>query len=668
MKDPSKDSNKSFPHEFQENVDKPKMDDLFSLDHHSLGDLSFDDPSLNKYAFNHFFQNPFFGMAIISGREPWIYYAINQKMAEINGIPIQAHLGKPIAEVFDNSTVLEFIKEGLRYVVQTKSKFEFESNAFNQKGELYYFKGYYFPIMNIHGDIVAIGGILKDISEQMFLSEKFRKTQEKYRIYVESAPEGIFIIDANGNYLDVNPAACKMTGYSKDELLKMSTADLVSPNSLPENSTQLMKLKEKGHIQAEILLRKKSQEDFYALLTAVSFSENQYIGFCTDITDRKKYDEGLQQRRKMEAIGQLAGGVAHDFNNILGSILGMAEILKDWNGLTSEYSEYVDFIIHDTKKAASLAEKLLTFGRKSHGDHIKINIHKIIQDTTIILNRSLEKKIEINLELHAQNAFIIGDPLQLENMFINMAINASQALPDGGTLLFSAENIVLNQEMCDKISWNLNPGNYILVSVEDDGEGIAESDLPRIFEPFFTTKDQGQGTGLGLSVVYGTIQDHNGAIHVQSKVGVGTHFDLYFPSVDLDEPEESEIEDALVVEPKRILLVDDEDSIRFAAGKNLKDWGHQVTTKDSGRDAIAFFQDKWRNIDLIILDMIMPEMNGIETLKVLRQIDPNCKVIIASGFIKISQYEALEELGVQGIIQKPYTKGKLQQKISHIFQ
>lgn len=391
------------------------------------------------------------------------------------------------------------------------------------------------------------------------------------------------------------------------------------------------------------------------------------------INKRKKSEEELQkiedqliQSQKMEAIGQLAGGVAHDFNNILGGILGAAEVLMDLNQDIPDQTDFLQMIIKDVKRAATLTNKLLTFSHKSKKKYETTDCLEIINDTISILKRGVDKKINIKLENGASHTIIYGDEFQLENALINVGINGSQAMINGGELNFKINNVFLDQEFCDYSIFQLVPGDYIKIAIKDEGIGIAPEHIAKLFEPFFTTKELGKGTGLGLSVTYGIIKEHNGAIEVKSEMGYGTTFTVYLPVTN----------DPIIIQPKEesnhrgkgtILLIDDEEMIRFPAKRILEGMGYHIILAENGQDGIAKFIQNQKDIILVILDMIMPVMNGRDTFLELRKIDTQCKIIIATGYAKEDDIDELRQIGLSGVIKKPYLKAELSKLLSNVF-
>ena len=367
----------------------------------------------------------------------------------------------------------------------------------------------------------------------------------------------------------------------------------------------------------------------------------------------------------MASIGQLAGGIAHDFNNMLAGIMGAAQLLKSPKRNIDEKSiKFVDMILQASARAADLTAKLLAFGRKGEISSTAVDINDVIKNTIAILSKTIDRKIQISVTSKAENHIVIGDNSGLQNVLMNLGINASHAMENGGKLTFKTRNIQLNTTYCKASSFEINPGNYIEIEIQDTGHGIPPEYLTKIFEPFFTTKEQGKGTGLGLAAVYGTVQMHHGAINVYSEVGVGTVFHILLPCSGTKFKEEEKTANNSFTGSGKILLVDDEELIRITGKQLLEEMGFIVLLAKDGIEAIKMFKEEKNTIDLVIMDMIMPKMNGREAFFKLKEINENCKVIISSGFIKDEKLELLMEKGLAGFIRKPFSNLELNKILS----
>jgi len=378
------------------------------------------------------------------------------------------------------------------------------------------------------------------------------------------------------------------------------------------------------------------------------------LGIFWDITEQRKLEEQLRQSQKMDAIGQLAGGIAHDFNNLLTGILGYANLLR--------IESQPDTLAHDAAKtiegaaerARDLTSQLLGFARKGKHQVVPVNMHDIIQEAMRLLSRTIDPSIRITGKLHAGHCTVMGDPGQLQQVLVNLAVNARDAMSDGGELTIATE-VVGAESSCSPGGPRSPDQQYLRVAVSDTGVGIPKELQERIFEPFFTTKGHGQGTGMGLAMVYGIVADHDAGIDVKSEPGQGTTISICLP---LDMAAKAEPSLASTAEPVkgsgRILLVDDEGVVREVAGAMLDQLGYDVATAKNGREAVELYREQGQGIDLVILDMVMPEMGGRECLTALQVIDPGVRVVLSTGYDMDSRAQDVLSQGVLGFVKKPY--------------
>lgn len=386
-----------------------------------------------------------------------------------------------------------------------------------------------------------------------------------------------------------------------------------------------------------------------------------------DITKTKLLEKQLSQSQKLDAIGQLAGGVAHDFNNMLSGILGAADLLASINPALDEKSKkLLNLIIETSNRSADLTNKLLTFARKNERKDEIIDMHGVIDDAVAILERSIDKKILIEVNKRAPHSNIMGDKSIFQNVIMNLGINASHAMPHGGRITISTRTVQLDNTYCSNSPFEMTPGPFVQIDVEDTGTGIALENMSKIFEPFFTTKEVGKGTGLGLSAVYGTINSYGGAITVYSELCVGTVFHIFLPLSD-GEIDVSAEESHLFKGSGTILLVDDEEIIRVTSSLMLEELGYTVIVAENGVNALDMFTEKYKEIDLVITDMVMPEMDGTELYEKLREIDDQCKVVISSGFTKSESLGSIQADGIVGFIKKPFRYDELCDLMKQVF-
>jgi signal transduction histidine kinase/ActR/RegA family two-component response regulator len=382
----------------------------------------------------------------------------------------------------------------------------------------------------------------------------------------------------------------------------------------------------------------------------------------------KQLEEELFQKRKLEAIGQLSSGVTHDINNMLTPILGYAGLIKiksDNPGLAADYSEKIAIA---ARQIRDLVAKLLLFSRKKAAIVRPVDLHRLITELMGLLEHTIDKRIQIRTFLQADNPILIGDPSALQNALLNLSVNAKDAMPEGGVLTFTTGLADLNKDDDLCRNFGVESGEYIYVSVCDTGTGIDQETLSKIFEPFFTTKPVGKGTGLGLAGVYGCVKSHNGCIDVKTEVGNGTTFVLYFPHVK-EICDEMELSDShYTVQAAHILFVDDETYVREIGVEVLRELGYQVDCCRDGEEAVAFYKKEYSNIDLVILDMLMPKMSGLDCFIELRKINQGVKVLVMSGYMEHGDLQSVVQNGACGILEKPFEMNTLSTAISRALQ
>lgn len=373
------------------------------------------------------------------------------------------------------------------------------------------------------------------------------------------------------------------------------------------------------------------------------------------ITELKETKDQLFQAQKMEAIGRLAGGVAHDFNNIIAVIRGYADIIKVKYADDEKLGHYTTSIIDSTTRAADLTAKLLAYARKGKIEMMAFDMHEIIEDVIDICKHTLDRKIVISQKLAAQRVIIMGDRNQIQNALINLAVNARDAMPDGGKLTFTTENLDLSESAIVHTSYKVIPGSYLKFCLSDTGTGMDAATLARAFEPFFTTKRKSKGTGLGLSSIYGTIKSHTGYIELKSEIGKGTRAEIYLPLTRNVELIKSDKPGKLSSGQGTILFVDDEEMIREMASEMIKMLGYSVVTSKDGRDALDYYQTHAREIDLVVLDLIMPRLGGYDCFEAMKTINPKLKAIASSGYVINDEVNKMLDHGALGFIHKPFS-------------
>ena len=387
-----------------------------------------------------------------------------------------------------------------------------------------------------------------------------------------------------------------------------------------------------------------------------------------DISERRKLQDQLIQSQKMEAIGQLAGGIAHDFNNLLTCILGHANLLMLDTRPGSADHNAIQTIEKAAERASALTSQLLGFARRGKILNVSVNLNEIIHEVLGLLRRTIDKNIRCTERLCAEQPLLQGDPGQIQQIILNLAINARDAMPEGGELTVESTVIIYDEAFC-RAHLDCKPGSYARISITDTGVGIPHDIQKHIFEPFFTTKEQGKGTGMGLAMAYGIVTNHGGAIHLHSEAGQGTTFHVDFPLVAKLIPEEpSNRQPRPTHGSGHILLVDDEEIVREIAVRMLQNLGYDVTSAENGLAGVEIFRRDYPTIDLVILDMIMPEMSGQECFRMLREVDPGVPMILSTGFDVEGKAQELMDEGMVGFIQKPYRIADLSQAVAQALE
>lgn len=490
---------------------------------------------------------------------------------------------------------------------------------------------------------------------------------ERFRAVIESTFDMIVITDEEGHILYANPAFESLTGYPLKEVINKKTNILKSGYHDMEFYQTLWDTIKAGKVwKGEFINRKKNGDLYHASAVIFPIRTDEginYVSVQRDITEEKKLYEQLLRAQKMEAIGTLAGGIAHDFNNLLTAVLGYAELLLGEIKEGNELHKYVSIIYNAALRGSELANKILAVTRKEKMVAKVININDIIRDSLDILRKSIPLNIEIITNLKEDIPMIKADPGQMQQVIMNLAINARDAMPEGGKLIIETDTVGMENGAANGLP--LDKMGFLKLSVSDTGIGIDVETQRRIFDPFFTTKETGRGTGLGLYIVHSIITNHGGYINLYSEPGQGTRFNIYLPvTKDLKSAEGPLTIDA-IRGTETILIIDDEQNIRDLCKDMLESLGYEVLSAQDGEEGIRLFRDKAEKISLVLLDMIMPKMMGNEVFNILKTIKPDVKVILCSGYSHHS-FTGMDKLlkeGAKGFIQKPFTRQTLGQTI-----
>jgi PAS domain S-box-containing protein len=695
-------------------------------------------------------------------------FSIDAELAA-KGLPAEAYF-QPIFEE-DRAAVAAALEQA----IQTRSRYDIEYRVRQRDGKLKWLQGRGRVESDDSGNALNFHGAIVDIAERKQAEEARQASETRYRALFDNAPDGIVIADMEGHYLDANPTMCGMLGYSHEEMIARSVADVVVPTEISQIVPAFDEVDGGAVHHREWLFRRKDGSVFAAEVTATQVPNGLVMGMVrdvterkraqeriaeqaefldkaqdailvrdlegnirfwnrgaermygwtfeevmgrniagvlyadphvfeefnrttiekgewhgelrnltkdrgeitiearwtlirddagqpeavlainTDITDKKKIEAQFLRAQRMESIGTLAGGIAHDLNNVLGPILMSLDILKmKFPDRSSQ--ELISIINTSAQRGADMVRQVLSFARGVEGRRMEVQLKHLIQDMEKIANDTFLKNIQVRTIIPPDLWTVLGDPTQLHQVLLNLCVNARDAMPDGGTLTLSAENLVLDAHYAG-MNLDAKPGPYVVLQVEDSGTGMPAEVIEKIFDPFFTTKEVGKGTGLGLSTSMAIVKSHAGFVRVYSEPGRGTKFKVYLPA---------ETESSPTVEAERaatmprgngqvILVVDDEIAVRQITEQTLQAYGYRVILACDGAEAVAIFARQGTEIAAVLTDMMMPIMDGPATIQALQRMSPKTPIIAASGLMANGHVARAANLGIKHFLPKPYT-------------
>jgi len=533
----------------------------------------------------------------------------------------------------------------------------------------------------VRNDALAeLWGIQRDVTERRQADRLVRESEKKYRSIFEGSQDAIFVSSVDGTLLDVNHAAVALLGYpSSTDVLALPgmAAFFIHPEQLAEYQERLRR---EGHVKDfEVEFVRKDGQVRVVLLstsseTEASGSVTNFRGFIRDITDRRRLEEQFRQAQKMEGIGTLAGGIAHDFNNLLGIILGFTQLMESGKSDPERFSKSIETIKRAVERGSGLVRQLLTFARRADPSFHNLNTNDLVNDLVRMLTETFPRTITIVTRLDEALPMITADQSQLQQALLNLCVNARDAITDPagegtsvGTLTLSTKNID-GLELRKKFA-NAMLERYVSISVADTGVGMDEETRSRIFEPFFTTKELGTGTGLGLSVVYGILNSHQGFVDVESRPGKGTVFHLYFPITDALYPPVVRVSEPPVEIPagsETVLIVEDEEMLRDLLKTFLTGNGYTVLTAQNGEEGLEIYRERRKEISLVLSDMGLPRLGGWEMFQQMKEMDDSVRVILASGYFDPNLKMDLVKAGAKDFIQKPYVPDYILRRIREV--
>jgi two-component system, cell cycle sensor histidine kinase and response regulator CckA len=493
-----------------------------------------------------------------------------------------------------------------------------------------------------------------------------RESEGRYRSLFESAPDGILVADSEGRYVDANPSGLSMLGYSRDELLGMKSEDILAPNEGARVGSALAQINQGVEHRREWQFRRKDGSGFPADVMATVMPDGRILALVRDASERRRMEEQLRQSQKMEAVGTLAGGVAHDFNNVLGVIIGYAEMLRSKTPDDHPDRRRIDQIVRAAERGADLTRQLLAFSRKQVLEPKVLEPSSVVTDMRRLLEPLIGAHIDLVFKTEAKGRVRV-DPGQLQQVVMNLVVNARDAMPAGGSLSIGTADVDLDQEYVQRREVALQPGRYVAIAVADTGVGMDEATQARAFEPFFTTKPEGKGTGLGLATVYGIVKQSEGFIWIYSELGKGSVVRVYLPRVD-EALTKAQVRLATLrrAVTENLLVVEDEPAARELVAEILRAEGYGVLLARDGEEAVEMAKRAPAPLQLLLTDVVLPKLSGRAAADRIRLIHPGIKVLYMSGYTddEVSRQGVLEP-GIV-LLQKPFTPDDLTRRVGEV--
>jgi two-component system, cell cycle sensor histidine kinase and response regulator CckA len=526
--------------------------------------------------------------------------------------------------------------------------------------------------------IRMIGGMM-DITDRKRAEEALEQQAEmlhKQAQLLELAHDAILVRNMHNQITFWNPSAEATYGWTQAEVLgKDSYAYLNTQSSQPSQSLQAIEseLLKKNYWEGELIHKKRDASQItvmsrWALQRDKDGNPIAILEMNQDITEKKALESQVLRAQRMESIGTLAGGIAHDLNNVLTPILSSAQLLlMQTSDENVKAKQLLETIQSSARRGAALLRQVLSFARGVAGKRTILQVRHLIAEIQQMVQETFPKSIDLHLDLANDLWLVSADATQLHQVLMNLCMNARDAMPDGGTLSVSASNIWIDEQYA-RMNLDAKVGAYVVITVTDTGVGIPPERLDRIFEPFFTTKELGKGTGLGLSTALGIVRSHDGFVTVSSSVAKGTQFKTYLPAVAAEEAQPQLEEDSTWGHGELILVVDDETAIRETNQASLEAYNYRAITAIDGIDAIALYVKHRQEVDLVLIDLMMPSMDGTTAIRALRKINPDIKIVAVSGLITESQVTTPNHLAIQGFLPKPYTAKELAKCIAGVLQ
>jgi PAS domain S-box-containing protein len=590
---------------------------------------------------------------------------------EINGVGLDGL----VVSVTDTAGIPVAIeKRDWARQIEPAGEFKADYQVRTKTGELRWLADHSFPWRDGQGRLLGAVGTLMDVTDRKHAQEALRRSEEYFRSLIENASDPIVVLDAAGTVLYESPALEKMLGWRPEERRGHSGLELLPEEDRPGISETVRGLLQEPGRTELIETRALHRDGSWRNIEAVAKCRRDEDGKLTivinvrDLTVRRDLEAQLNQAQKMEAVGRLAGGVAHDFNNLTTAILGYSELMLRRLGPDDPLRRHVAEVTRAAERAAGLTRQLLAFSRKQLLQPRVLDVAEVLEHSRGLLERLIGEDIELVTRGELGLGRVKADPVQLDQVILNLAVNARDAMPRGGQIVLEASNADLDEDYAHE-HVTVRPGRYVMLAVSDTGHGMDKETQQRIFEPFFTTKDKGKGTGLGLSTVYGIVQQSGGYVWVYSEVGRGTTFKIYLPRVEEEAdrpPPAVEPPAARAEASETLLLVEDEASVRELLRELLETAGYLVLEASRPTEALQIAQSRTDPIQLLITDVVMPEMTGPELARHLAEVRPGLRMLFLSGYTE----GVVVDKGLLGdgahFLQKPFTGDALEAKVREV--
>ncbi|MBW1740730.1 MAG: PAS domain S-box protein [Deltaproteobacteria bacterium] len=648
--------------------------DVFQIEEEKLAERKRSEKA-TKLAYaelNQIFETAADGMCVID--KDFNVLRVNESFSALSGVSKAQAIGKKCHEVF-RGPLCHTPKCTLTRILGGEERVECETEKERKDGIRIPCILSATPFRGSDGKLIGIVEDFKDITDRKQAEEELAAERERLHVTLRSIGDGVIATDPEGRIVLLNNVAEKLTGWTEKEAIGKPLGEvfhIINEITRERCVNPVDKVIKTGAIVGlanhTVLISKDGTERILADSAAPIRDANDHvIGVVLvfqDITEKRKLEAQLHQSQKLEAIGTLAGGIAHDFNNLLMGMQGHTSLMLLDIDYTHPHFEHLKGIEDMVKRGADLTTQLLGFARGGKYEVTPTDLNGLIEKSAEMFGRT-KKEIRIHRKFQKDTWTVEVDRTQIEQVLLNLYVNAWQAMPRGGDLYIETSNVVLDEKYTK--SFGVRPGNYVKISMTDTGLGMDQATQQRIFDPFFTTKEMGRGTGLGLASVYGIIQNHDGIINVYSEKDKGTTFNIYLPASEKEVAIiEKEPTDEILKGTEIVLLVDDEDMIIDVGEEILKELGYRVLLARSGKEAIEVYEKNKDNIDMVILDMIMPDTGGGEVYDRMKGINPNVKVLLSSGYSVEGQATEILERGCDGFIQKPFNIRQLSEKIRDV--